>query len=204
MIRITRKDPRIWLASASPRRRELLRRIGFEPIVRAADVIEVRESGELPGAYASRLAREKGRFVRGTLQTGPSWVLAADTVVVIDGQVLEKPEDEGQACALLGKLSGREHEVVTAYWVGDVLGSVERADAVTTSVRFRQLSSMEIRAYVRSGEPMDKAGAYGIQGIGGVFVAGITGSYSNVVGLPVEAVVLTLRDLGALGEFPFA
>jgi septum formation protein len=194
------QDMRIWLASGSPRRRDLLAQMGLNPVVRVADVAEVPRPDESPDGYARRLAREKGRAVRETLEDPPGWIVAADTVVVLDGRILEKPADEAEAIAMLTALSGREHQVITAYWAGAVATQVEETEAVTTAVRFRELSAAEIRAYVASGEPMDKAGGYGIQGKAGVFVSRIEGSYFNVVGLPIAELFVTLRDLGALAE----
>lgn len=200
---INTSDRRIWLASASPRRRQLLEQMGLDPVVRAADVPEVPEDGEGALAYARRLARQKGRAVRGDLREPPHWVLAADTVVVLDDDVIEKPGSAADAVRMLSALSGREHQVITAFWIGDVAGLVERTEAATTRVMFRGLDPAEIDAYVRTGEPLDKAGAYGIQGAAGVFVAGIVGCYFNVVGLPITRVALTLRELGAVRGMPF-
>jgi septum formation protein len=173
--------------------------------VTVANVPEETRPGERAVVYAKRLAQEKGRAARAAATgDGPDWMLAADTVVVLDGEILEKPANPEGAVSMLHKLSGRAHDVVTAFWVGAVDGSREAAKAVTTQVRFRELGPEEIERYVATGEPMDKAGAYGIQGVAGCFVDGISGSYTNVVGLPVTEVVATLRSLGAIEGFPFA
>lgn len=183
--------PQVVLASGSPRRLELLRRIGIEPEVRIADVDETPAPGEDAAALVSRLAAAKAEAVddgTGVL------VVAADTVVVIDGRVLGKPGDAHDAARMLATLSGRSHDVLT----GVHLRRGSRvADAVeTTSVRFRTLSEREIAAYVATGEPLDKAGAYAIQGVGGMFVETISGSDTNVIGLPLSTLVRLAADLG--------
>ena len=202
-------DRRVWLASRSPRRRTLLEQIGLQPMVRGSSVPEVAQEGESPVDYTERLAGEKGASVRDALTeadkaSGPEWVVAADTVVVCEGMILEKPSSQDDARGLLGMLSGRAHEVVTGYWVGDLSGAVDERRSVVTRVQFRGLSESEIACYVASGEPMDKAGAYGIQGIGASLVESISGCYFNVVGLPLSAVLETMKQVGALGAFPFA
>jgi septum formation protein len=176
------------LASKSPRRQQILRDAGIPFVVRAAAVPEERRPGESPADYVRRLAQEKAFAV--TIHAGEV-VLGADTVVVVDGpilagEVLEKPRDSADAARMLGLLSGREHEVIT----GVCLRSDQRkiVDAATTRVRFVPLTREEIEAYVASGEPMDKAGAYAIQGLASKFIDRIEGSYSNVVGLPVALV----------------
>lgn len=209
MKAIVSEDRRIWLASKSPRRRSLLANLGFEPVVRASDVPEFPGEGEGPIEYTERLATDKGRAVRDGLgeqdrAEGPGWVLAADTIVLADGLILEKPADEADAVRLLTMLGGREHRVVTSFWLGSVNGVVEHVRSVQTHVRFRTLTAAEIEGYVATGEPMDKAGAYGIQGIGGFLVEGIRGSYFNVVGLPTTEVLMALRHVKALPTFPFS
>lgn len=181
---------RVRLASASPRRAELMRAAGFDLIVAPARIREVRAPGESPEAYVSRLSREKAAAVRERFSDLP--VLGADTVVVLDGDILEKPVDETEAERMLSALSDRSHAVFTGFTVCSVGGVLTRT--VETRVRFRRLSREEIRAYVRSGDPMDKAGAYGIQSGAAHFVARIEGSYSNVVGLPMAEVVEALRE----------
>lgn len=174
------------LASASPRRRELLEQVGVHYRVAVADIDETPLAGEDPAAYVARLALAKARAV--LAQAGGLPVLGADTTVVIDGEVLGKPRDAVDAAAMLARLSGREHRVLTAVALVqfDALWDERKAVRVSdTRVRFRRLTDAVIARYVASGEPMDKAGAYGIQGLGGALVARIEGSYTGVVGLPL-------------------
>ena len=177
----------LYLASGSPRRRELLTQIGVPFTAISADIDETPLIDESPAAYVERLARgkaEAGRAVLAVSESGaPMCVLGADTAVVLDGQILGKPVDEADAVAMLMALSDREHEVLTAIAVLD--GQRCESRVVRSLVRFRPISREEAVAYWASGEPLDKAGGYGIQGLGAVFVAGLNGSYSAVVGLPV-------------------
>jgi len=176
---------RLVLASASPRRAELLRAAGIDFEVQPANVDETNATGELPDEYVARLAEAKARLVYE--QDVRRTVLAADTAVVVDAHVLGKPLDESDASRMLRMLSGRTHEVLTAVSVfhpGQIVDT--RVDA--TTVEFAQLSDTDINWYVSSGEPMDKAGAYAVQGLASRFVTRIEGSYSNVVGLPVALV----------------
>jgi len=183
---------RLTLASASPRRRMMLEPLGYILDVRPADIDETPLPGEAPEVYALRVAQEK-------VASAPSPALAADTVVHLDGEIFGKPTDAAHAARMLRALSGREHLVTSAFAlrVGDTL--ITRA--VTTKVRFRALSDAEILGYVATGEPMDKAGAYGIQGVGGFLVATIDGSYSNVVGLPLAELLDELTRLGLPAPF---
>ncbi len=200
------QDRRILLASGSPRRLELTRRIGFEPVVRVSDIPEAPHPGEGPAEYARRLATEKAAAVaRETAgEDLPGWILAADTIVVHDGAILEKPADDEDAVGMLSRLQGSVHEVVTAFcWRWRVDGP-RLTRSVRADVEMRPLPEAVIRRYVASGEPMDKAGSYGIQDIGSVLVRRIEGSYFCVVGLPVCEVVETLEELGGLTEYPFA
>ncbi|OZB11880.1 MAG: septum formation protein Maf [Marinobacter sp. 34-60-7] len=180
------------LASASPRRAELLTQMGVRFDVRPADIDETVADDESPGAYVERLAREKALAVAAT-QAG-AVVLGSDTTVVLDGVILGKPTSAEDAEAMLDRLSGQTHQVMTGIAV--VSGQQCCSDVVVTDVTFRALSREEIRAYVASGEPMDKAGAYGIQGLGGVFVAHLNGSYSSVVGLPLYETARLLSHVG--------
>jgi len=180
----------IVLASASPRRREILTAAGIPFRVRVAGIEEQPAPAEAPEAYARRLAREKAAAVAAT-ESGI--ILAADTVVVIDQHILEKPADESDARRMLGLLSGREHEVITAIVLRN--GADEIVDAARTRVRFLPLTSEEIAAYAASGEPIDKAGAYAIQGLASRFIESIDGCYFNVVGLPISVVYRHLRNL---------
>ncbi len=185
------------LASASPRRRELLASLGLAFDVVVAGIDEKPWPKEQPASYALRNASEKAREV-GRRHAGEALILAADTIVVLDGHILEKPEDAGHAVAMLRRLSDRAHEVITGVCLLHTrAGAVrERGEAVRTTVHFRALSEPEIAAYVATGEPMDKAGAYAIQGGAGGFVDGYDGSYSNVVGLPLETLTRLLKEAG--------
>ncbi len=172
------------LASGSPRRLSLLRELGLDPVVRAADIDETPLDGEDADAYVERLAIEKGEAVAAEYGhiSSDDIVISADTIVVLDGELMGKPIDDSHAQAMLRQLSGRTHEVMTGVAVrrGDELTSlVER-----TVVHFAELSEDDIAWYVGTGEPADKAGAYGIQGRGGAFVTAIDGSFDNVIGLP--------------------
>ena len=176
---------RIVLASASPRRAELLRAAGIDFEVQPADVDEAITTGESPNEYVSRLAEAKARLVyeRDVRRI----VLAADTAVVVDAHILGKPLDDSDASRMLRMLSGRAHEVLTAVSVFHP-GQIVDTRVEATTVEFAPLSDADIDWYVSSGEPMDKAGAYAVQGLASRFVTRIEGSYSNVVGLPVALV----------------
>ena len=181
------------LASASPRRQELLREAGIAFEVHPAHIPEQRAAGEAPLAYALRLAEEKARAVA---QRFPSrYVLGADTIVVADEHVLEKPADHDDAARMLRLLSGREHQVTTAVSLVKPGGHSDTR-ACTTRVFFRVLSEEEIQRYVASNEPMDKAGAYAIQGGAAGFADRMEGEYSDVVGLPLPLVTEILRMNG--------
>ena len=176
------------LASASPRRAELLRAAGFAFTVRIADVDESVRDGEAPEAYVLRLAVEKARAVaRGAGEV----VLAADTTVVVDQEILGKPADAADAARMLRRLAGRSHRVLTGVCV--LAGDRVDARVSATEVEFLPLDEAEIGWYIATGEPMDKAGAYGIQGRCSRFVARVEGSYANVVGLPVALVYEMLK-----------
>ena len=170
------------LASASPRRRELLAQIGVDFEVMVADVEETVQPGESPEAYVRRVARDKASAVAAL--AGPeSWVLAADTEVVLDGQVLGKPRDFPHFQTMARSLSGREHRVLSAVVL---LGDGHCYDALSvSSVSFRELSERDIADYWHTGEPWDKAGGYAVQGLGAIFVNRLCGSYSGVMGLPL-------------------
>lgn len=190
----------VILASQSPRRAELLRQIGVQFSIQTADIDESPLAGEPSMAYLRRMAESKARAVQfeigshaQSLSPAPV-ILAADTIGDLDGEVLIKPRDRSDAVAMLQRMSGRSHIVATGVCVlaGDKCDYVE----VKTQVRFRSLSEQEILRYWDSGEPQDKAGAYGIQGLGAVFVERIEGSYSNVVGLPLCETAGLLQDAG--------
>jgi septum formation protein len=188
--------PRLILGSASPRRAQLLSQLGVEFVVRASEIAESILPGEDSEAYARRMACEKGMAV-GRRHSG-DWILSADTVVVIDEQILGKPGDAAEARRMLGELSGRQHRVVTAVALLEPGARIFEQLAVVSRVDFRRLQVAEIEAYIESGEPFDKAGAYGIQGAAGSFVSRVEGSYDNVIGLPTEAVEPMLRRAGIM------
>ena len=186
--------PRILiLASASPRRQALLRSAGisFEGI--PSEVEEEMEEGETPDEHVIRLARLKAVKVGKKHKT--RWVLAADTVVVIDGRILGKPRDRREAEGMLEMLSAREHRVVTGYCLLQMSSGKSRQGRVVSRVRFKELSLDEIRWYLDTGEPFGKAGAYAIQGKAAFMVQEVRGSYTNVVGLPLCEVVEALREM---------
>jgi septum formation protein len=190
---------KLVLASSSPRRQELLQRAGFEFEVRPGGAEEVRRSGESAEDFARRVAREKSL---GAAASSPldSLVLGADTVVVIDGLILGKPSDADDAARMLRMLSGTSHRVVTGVCLVRAPDRIEAVAHETTMVRFRELGEGEIRDYVGSGEPLDKAGAYGIQGLASKFVTRIEGCYFNVVGLPIPIVYAMLKPFLALSD----
>jgi len=184
---------RLVLASGSPRRRELLTQAGYAFAVRAADVDESLRAGEAPREYVERLAREKAMAV--ALVEAEAVVLGADTTVVVDGAVLGKPVDAADAERMLRLLSGRTHQVMTGIAVAR--GEQVSSHVETTEVVFREIEEEELRAYVRSGDAMDKAGAYGIQGHAARWIPRIEGDYFNVMGLPIAAVVGMLGKMEA-------
>jgi septum formation protein len=183
----------IILASSSPRRRELLANAGILFRVQTGYVPEVHKPGESPVAFASRLAREKAEAV--ARKEPGNYVLGADTIVIIDGEILSKPNDAADATRMLRQLSGRDHDVTTAICVVDPHGKPHVA-AETTRVFFQDLSDQEIGDYIASGEPMDKAGAYGIQGLASKWIHRVEGDYFTVMGLPVARVWETLKQAG--------
>lgn len=185
----------IVLASASPRRQELLRSAGISFTVQPADIDETPRAGEAPRDCAERLAREKALAVFRIRP--PEYVLGADTIVVIDGMILGKPRDVGDARRMLRLLAGRTHSVITGVCVFGP-AATETTASETTLVTMCELSDDEIRDYVATGEPMDKAGAYAIQGLASRWISRIEGDYSNVVGLPVALVYRMLRERGAI------
>lgn len=203
------------LASASPRRAEILRALGWRFAIRTADVDETPRAGEAPETYVERLARSKALAVEGSIRveakTNEShdaagddvmrtarFVLGADTTVVLDGDVLGKPRDRDEAREMLARLRDRWHEVLTGVALverGDGKNRRTRVEHEVTRVRFASMTDDEIGSYVQTGEPMDKAGAYGVQGRAAVFVERIEGDYWNVVGLPARRVYTMLRSL---------
>lgn len=188
-------NKQLVLASTSPRRKELLQQIGIEFAQLSIDINEDVRSDESPTEYVLRLAKEKsitGFNALSQLQQANSLVLAADTTVVCDDIILAKPESLADCQRILGLLSGREHCVKTA--IGLCGTDINIQKVVTTRVLFRELTTSEIEAYWKTGEPKDKAGSYGIQGFAAVFVESIIGSYSNVVGLPLTETAKLLNQ----------
>jgi septum formation protein len=186
------RPPALRLASASPRRRQLLELIGVPHVVTPADIDETPFPGEEPDDYVCRLAREKSATIWSSQKDLP--VLAADTTVVIDGEILGKPESEADALRMLKMLSGREHFVFTGVAIQCARGP--RVSLSKSSVTFSLLHDAEIRAYWASGEPAGKAGAYAIQGFGGAFISNLAGSHTGVMGLPLYETAVLLRHAG--------
>jgi septum formation protein len=182
----------VILASQSPRRRELLTLIGIAHTVRPADIDETVWPDERPVPHCERLAREKAHTL--AVQYPDAVVIGSDTIVVVDGAILGKPRDRADAIAMLERLSGREHAVHTAVAVAHQ--GTTRSAVETVAVTFGHLTRAQIEAYVDSGEPMDKAGSYGIQGLGATLVERIDGDFFAVMGLPLFRLVALLRELG--------
>jgi septum formation protein len=185
------------LASASPRRRELLRWLVGEYDLDTAHVDESPRQGEPARVLVARLARAKAEAV--AARRPDAWILGADTIVEIDGDILGKPADAGDAVAMLARLSGREHHVLTGFTLL-APGGEQRSDTVESRVLFRPLDDTRIASYVATGEPLDKAGAYAIQGRGAALVARVDGSFTNVIGLPLDEVGAVLREAGLLAR----
>lgn len=197
--------PALVLASGSPRRRQILAQLGlaFEAIAAPEGVETPWDGFEEPTAFAARLARGKASVVS---ESRPdAVVVAADTIVVLDGEVLEKPDDAADACRMLARLAGREHVVHTGVAIEAQRaagGRVVVEGLESTGVRFRALEAAEIERYVATGEPLDKAGAYGIQGFGAALVESVRGCYFNVMGFPVTRILALLAETGWRYEFP--
>jgi septum formation protein len=191
---MTAREPKIILASASPRRAELLYQIGVKFELVPSQIEERPHPDEAPPDYITRIARAK--VIAVARQHDSGLIIGADTVVVLDGRLLGKPVDNHEAKSMLKQLSGRWHAVMTGVALYDVESRHEVADYEKTLVKFAQLTDREIDWYVHTGEPKDKAGAYGIQGLGGLFVDEIAGNYYNVVGLPIPLVYRLARRLG--------
>jgi len=184
-------EKKLCLASGSPRRKELLQQLGYAFTIVKPDVEEVRQCDEAAADYVLRLSYEKAKAGQSMAQAG-AVVLGSDTVVVLDNDVLEKPDNFEDSLAMLSRLSGRKHQVMTAVTV--VSGDKHASELVITDVWFKPLNNEEISQYWQSGEPCDKAGSYGIQGIGGRFVSRIEGSYHAVVGLPLYETDQLLKE----------
>ena len=182
------------LASSSPRRRELLAGIGLDFEVRPSNVPEVHNEGEAPEEYVARLSRDKAHAVAG--EARESWVIAADTTVLLGDQLLEKPADARDAARMLATIAGRTHTVYTGVTLQNAASDYGETRVSESEVRMLPLSAAEIEWYVQTGEPLDKAGAYAVQGIGAMFIDSIHGSYTNVVGLPLAMLFQMLRKAG--------
>ena len=188
--------PRLILASASPRRRELLQKTQLRFRIIPSQTEETHRSGETPETYVTRVAAEKAGAVA---QHHPGfWVLAADTIVTFEGQIFGKPANPDSARQMLTTLSGQTHQVLTAFILLDQAGNTTTAEVVTSQVTFKALSETEVAAYLATGEPFDKAGAYAIQGKGRDLIARVSGSRTNVIGLPMDEVTAALRTVGLL------
>lgn len=198
---MTEAPPAIVLASASPRRKELLERVGVRCHVAPSHIPEDALPGETPREHVLRLAVAKAAEVAARPEVPGRWFIGSDTVVVRDNVILGKPADAAEAEAMLSSLSGREHLVLTAFCVHDRQHDTTVREVVETRVRFKELTVQEIRGYIASGEPFDKAGSYAIQGLGVFMVQAINGSYTNVVGLPLCEIIAVLEGLGAVQLF---
>lgn len=215
----------IILASQSPRRKELLERVGFSVKVVPANIDEIRIDDETVEQFAKRMARTKClavvRRMQATLyqvdadggSAAPTtaarrlsetrWVVGADTIVSLGEELLGKPKDTAEAADMLGRLAGTRHRVITGFCVHDLRKDKEGVQAVSTDVLFKRLTTTEIEKYVAVGESMDKAGAYAIQGVGAYLVDSIVGSYTNVVGLPMCQVIEMMEEMGARDVLPY-
>lgn len=193
------KDYPLILASSSPRRRDLLKtaRIPFRSLKSHIDEEELQLG---PADMTINFATKKARSIYHRLNDG--WILGADTIVLIDNRILGKPNSKANARDMLSTLSNRWHKVITGICILNPHGDISHQGAVTSDVKIKALTRDEIDRYIKTGEPMDKAGAYGIQGIGAFMVEAIKGSYSNVVGLPIHSLIKALIDVGALRHYP--
>jgi len=191
---------KIILASASPRRRELLKHLGLTFEVIPSKIEEDVKDGEEPCEHVLRLARLKAQEI--ARDQDSAVIIGADTIVVLGGEILGKPKDEEEAFAMLSQMSGRVHRVFTGFCVLDASDGSEYSEAVESKVRFKHLTPEEIRGYIKTGEPMDKAGAYAVQGRGSYMIKEIQGSYTNVVGLPLCELVEVLSRVKVIDLFP--
>lgn len=184
------------LASASPRRQELLHSLGLNFKIIPAHVNENYRNGEGPREHVRRLAAAKAAAVAAKHPT--AWVLGADTIVVIDDRILGKPKNKSEARKMLTRLSGREHKVFTGFTVVGAETKISKTKVVCSAVRFKSISREELEWYVSSSEPYDKAGGYAVQGKGACFIKSIRGSYTNVIGLPLSELMEELKSIGAV------
>lgn len=201
MIQAISKDAPLVLASASPRRKQLLRQMGIPFRTLSSRVREDHLSSD-PRRNARLLAEAKAQAV--AQKSSGTWILGADTIVVLGQEVLGKPGNKREAFSMLRRLSGKEHRVITGFCLLTPEAKTAHSEAVVTRVTFKALTRQEILGYIATGEPFGKAGSYAIQGIGAFLVQGITGSYSNVVGLPLCALVKALLATGAITSFPIS
>jgi septum formation protein len=199
---MTDNRPNIVLASASPRRRELLAGLGIHFQVVPSQIDEERLADEAAEDFVRRLSRDKALDVANRSDVEGRWFIGSDTIVVCDQQILGKPTDHDDARRMLQLLSGRSHQVMSAYTIHDRATEEDIVHCEITEVRFRPLTGREIEGYIASGEPADKAGSYAIQGLGAFMVTAINGSYTSVVGLPLSQIVSDLIQLGAVALFP--
>lgn len=188
---------KLVLASSSPRRRELLHAVGLEFDVVVSHVEEIPGAGERVEDYVQRLSREKAAEV--AKRHPDQWVIAADTVVYLDGEILEKPRDDAHAIAMLERIAGREHVVYSGVTLHCAARNFSETEMCASRVTMAQMTTEEIEAYVATGEPLDKAGAYAIQGVGALLVDSVDGNYTNVVGLPLPTLYRMLKNAGAWG-----
>lgn len=195
-MELSNNTPQLILASASPRRRELLQQAGVTFTVVSSNTPEIIQAGETAEGYAQRVASEKAVDV--ARRHPGAWVLGADTIVEIKGEILGKPQDETEGRRMLRLLSSRTHRVMTAFTLVGGEGQVCASQVITSEVTFKPLSDTQIDEYLATGEPFDKAGAYAVQGLGAALVERVEGSYANVVGLPVDEVLAALRAAGLL------
>jgi len=193
------KNTDFILASASPRRRELLGQLGLSFIVVPSMLQEINQSGMKPPVHATYFAEAKAKEVANRYPH--KWVLGADTIVVLGQEILGKPADFTEASSMLSRLSGKSHSVITSICLAHASMELLESDWVETKVFMRRLTVKDIEGYIRTGEPIDKAGGYGIQGIGGCLIQRIEGSYSNVVGLPLCETLELLRRHGVADPF---
>ncbi len=198
VIPMLRTMKELVLASESPRRKRFLHELGLSFIVCPAEIDELPAAGEGADEYVLRMARQKAE--QAGLKYPSAWILSADTIVTIDNELLGKPSSPEEAVAMLMRLSGRTHEVQTGYCLMSRIEETCILDSRKTAVRFAPFAEDLARAYVLTGEPMDKAGSYGIQGRGGLLVEAVNGSYSNVVGLPMAEIILLLQKKGVITE----
>ena len=185
---------RVILASQSPRRRDLLASIGLTFDVMPSDVPEVRQAGESPEEYVARLSRDKAAVI--AAKHGDAWIIAADTTVLLGDELLEKPADDADARRMLATIAGKTHTVYSGVTLQNAAGGWRDTRVAETEVRMLPLDERDIAWYVSTGEPLDKAGAYAAQGLGGMFIDSIHGSYTNVVGLPLSLLFQMLRRAG--------